>query len=738
MMRLFFYLAVVACMATPAAAQQAASPAPVQKPPVPAHALAPFACREVRELVAESPAQSKWQGHKVYAVDSWNRTRLVAEGPSKLTIHTSLDVPKGGADTPAQYEIIMSELLPHAQASTLRVFVNGAFLPEEDVFKEVFRKTFESKPLKGVKFKAKSNVGEFMIPTEPQSFEFQVPAGKHVYAFRLGKMAPEVTVWGQAFWATIEPWSDRPGALTAPAETITPQPNPQPLVKQAFPRGSMMRKLQAMQQQNERTSPTAMVDMALYEGPPRVGGLYRAVFTAKFADGSTKEEVRWLEPKALGPFRVEVELWDKQKYLGSRPFELPIQPQATSEPFFVIGMYEQTDGTVMRQVNGDQYRLNSAFSARRHHRPAGSDPILARQAYEKTFSGIAQLGANTVLPFLEVVPDHYPQYLEAARRKGLKVIMSTEDLMHFLLGSRTRGAFPTNEEIYQEARTNVERLHTFPNLLQYAVGDEPDMDGIAVLDRVVKIYAALDPDHPLYIPFIANKGEEGSLSEFVRRLAPYRPPQVAVDWYPAFKDLKPGGFVEDTAQKMWGSGQAYARMGVNWWYIAQAFGNHLVWRWPTSEEYRFTIHAALACGAKGVLNCLISTSGPENNQFEYPIEGLVAADGSKRPLWSEVQRLNGYMSSIGPLMMQLTFRGTEFAECKASKGLVASHTDAGGKPYLYLVNKSITAPQELEVKVKKPGATQAILIPGLQRIPIEQSKFKYTLDPGAGALFSLE
>ena len=736
-MRLFFYFAIVACIATPAVAQQVASKEPAPAP-APAHALEPFASREVRELVSEAPAQSKWQGHKFYAVDSWNRTRLVAEGPSTLTIHCSLDVPKGGPDTPTQYEIIMSELLPHAQASTLRVFVNGIFLPEEDVFKEVFRKTFESKPLKGVKFKAKSNVGEFMNPTEPQTFEFQVPAGKHVYAFKLGKMAPEVTVWGQAFWATIEPWSDKPGALAAPAETITTQPNPKPLVQQSVPRGSMMRKLQATRQQNERTSPTAMVDMALTEGPPRVGGLYRAVFTARFADGSMKEEVRWLEPKALGPFRVEAELWDKQKYLGTRPFDLPIQPQATLEPFFVIGMYEQTDGTVMRPVNGPAYRLNSCYAARRHHRPPGSNPIAARLAYEKTFTGIAELGANTVLPFLEVVPEHYPQYMESARRKGLKVIMSAEDLMHFLLGSRTRGAFPTNEEIYQEARTNVERLHHFPNLLQYAVGDEPDMDGIAVLDRVVKIYAALDPDHPIYIPFIANKGEEGSLSEFVKRLAPYRPPQVAVDWYPAFKELKPGGFVEDTTQKMWGSGLAYSRMGVNWWYIAQSFGNHLVWRWPTVEEYRFTIHTALACGAKGILNCLYSTSGPEDNQFEYPIEGLVAADGSKRPLWSEVQRLNGTMNSIGPLMMQLTLRGTEFAECEASKGLVASHTDAAGKSYLYLVNKSVTAPREIEVKVKKPGATQATMIPGLQRIPIEQSMFKHTLEPGAGALFLLE
>ena len=89
-------------------------------------------------------------------------------------------------------------------------------------------------------------------------------------------------------------------------------------------------------------------------------------------------------------------------------------------------------------------------------------------------------------------------------------------------------------------------------------------------------------------------------------------------------------------------------------------------------------------------------------------------------------------------MMQLTFRGTEFAECKASRGLVASHTDPAGKSYLYLVNKDVTGPREIEVKVKKPGATQAILIPGMQRIPIEQSKFNCTLEPGAGALLALE
>jgi len=680
------------------------------------HALEPYSHRELRQLVVEDAARAEYAGRKVYAVDSWATTRVVARGPSKLRVFTYLDVPRGTNIRAFTYEIIMSDVLPHAEATLMRLFIDGEFVPEEDVHREVFRRTFESKPLAGVGYRAGGRkVADLLMPTEPREFEFQVPEGTHVYAFRLGAMDPEVTVWSQGIWADVEVYSDTHDALPPPGDVVAKHEPTQPLPE------------------------SVSVGVAFPDGPLHVGGLYRTVLSADLVGGRRASEIRWIEPQAADELSIEVELWDGDSYVGTRQLKFPVLPQPKAERYFVIGMYEQTDGTVMHTVNKRKYYVLSGWCARRHTRGPESDPVLARRSYEKIMPGIAEIGANTVIPFLELIPAHYPQYMAVAARNGLKVIAPTEDMMQILSGGRTRGAFPTNEEIHREVRTNVERLRHYPNFVRYALADEPDMETVGVIDRIIKMFAALDPDHPTYVAFIANSGREGSLTRLVERLSPHRPAQVVVDLYPGIKDTEPAALVAQFSDNMLGSGRTYAGLGLDWWYISQAFGNHVIWRWLTVEEYRFTIHAALACGAKGILHVLYSTTGPDNNQFEYYIEGLVDADGNRRPQWFEVQRLNSYMKSVAPVLMDLTFRDDDFAECgDDAAALVTSHFDSKGNAYVYVVNKNVAKRAEIEVTVRKAGVSQAVTLPAGEPVPVVGGTFMAMLEPGAGALFLLE
>jgi len=679
------------------------------------HAVEPFSHRELRELVAEDPAQAEFAGRKLYAVDSWATTRIVCRGPSVLTVHTYLDVAKGTKTKAFAYEIIMSEVLPHAEATSTRLFIDGRFVPEEDVHRELFRKTFKTKPLAGMSYQAASNVGAKMMPTEPRTFEFAVPDGTHVYAFRLGVMDPEITVWAQGLWANVEVYSDTHGMLAVPPDEITPNAAQSLLLEQA----------------------TIVMDFP--DSPLYLGGLYRAVISATCPDGRRLQEVRWVEPQSPGRMTVDVELWDGREYIGTHGLDFSLLPQPEAERYFVIGMYEQTDGTVMHTVNEGKYGVLSGWCARRHTRPPGSDPTLARRSYEKIMPGIAEIGANTVVPFIELIPSHYPQYMAVAARNGLKVIAATQDMMQILSGGRTRGAFPTNEEIYREVQTNVERLRHYPNFVRYAIADEPDMETVGVIDRIIKMFAALDPDHPVYVAFIANAGREGSLTTLLERLRPHRPAQVVVDLYPGIKDKESVALVSGFADNMLGSGRTYARLGVDWWYIPQAFGDHLIWRWLTVEEYRFTIHAALACGAKGILHVLYSTTGPDNNQFEYYIEGLVDADGQRRPQWYEVQRLNAHMKSLAPTLMDLNLQDPGFAECAdPAEALVTSHVDSEGGKYVYVVNKNVTARKTVEVLLKAPDTKKALMLPETEDIPVADGSFDVTLEPGEGTLLLLK
>jgi len=262
-----------------------------------------------------------------------------------------------------------------------------------------------------------------------------------------------------------------------------------------------------------------------------------------------------------------------------------------------------------------------------------SDPMEAKQYYDRCFADLATHGFNTAT--VPNCPEHlWKSLLQSAQEHDLKIIPRIFRLFHLI----DRPRFVSEAEVYAAAKHTVDSIGSYDSLLRYEVNDEPPQ---SVMDHwllVQRILAAVDPKRPAFSCF-SNPGSLGKattgsteISEAVFDIYPHMsstPLQTLGNFLPTLDRFM--SVVDDLPT----------------WVVLQAFSEPPGRRYPTAEELRAVTYLSLAAGAKGVFYFI----------YQYmpacPWHGMVKFDGTPLPIYATATTLAQELQKLSPLLLTL-------------------------------------------------------------------------------------
>lgn len=309
--------------------------------------------------------------------------------------------------------------------------------------------------------------------------------------------------------------------------------------------------------------------------------------------------------------------------------------------------------------------------------------------------------------------------LDAVARAGLKAIVS-DNSTNIQRGNSEL----SDEEINKRVSEIALKTARNPTVFGYYVIDEPGASMFPYLKRWKDAWSKNAPHTLAYInlfPNYANKKEQLNAESYKDYLEKYvsvvKPEFISYDNYSINNDLTIGrGYYENLGAVR----EIALKNNIPFWNIV-ASQTFFKFAEPTYSSLCFSLYTTLAYGGKGIT--YFKYFSPSSGDFRFsPVDPF----GNKTPTWFLLQNINLQMHSIGKVYSKLksvhVFHYPGSTECRyglesskfiasVEQGediLVGEFEDEAKKPYVIVVNKSLTKSQYLELTFKEPGTVYQI------------------------------
>ncbi len=337
-----------------------------------------------------------------------------------------------------------------------------------------------------------------------------------------------------------------------------------------------------------------------------------------------------------------------------------------------------------------------------------------------------------------------PEHVDAVASAGLKCIVFDRSLH---VDDAAAGL--EDAEIARRVKAVVDRVAGKPAVFGYYLRDEP---GAAAYSGLARWSEAVRKAAPKAFPYInlfpnyASAAQMGvpTYDEYVESfLTVVKPPYLSYDHYALMED---GSLRDGYFQNLETVRAAALRHKVPFWNIVLA-NAHYSYAEPTEAGLRFQAYTTLAYGARGISYFTYFTPSGENYRLA-PIDPF----GDKTATWHFLRRVNLQIHRLAPTYIRLRSvhvfhhpevpRGcapvttSRFLDQVAGGNLlVGEFEDPEGRPWVLIVNKSLTRSTPYSVKFKSPGRlVQASAFTGTVNAGSETN----WLAPGQGMLLGLQ
>lgn len=315
----------------------------------------------------------------------------------------------------------------------------------------------------------------------------------------------------------------------------------------------------------------------------------------------------------------------------------------------------------------------------------GVNPRFATDAHFKAF---ADCGFN-ISHYNYASAEQFIQVAKVANKYGVKLLLQSNAL-----------SFDTEN--------TVKKVMNVPNLFAYHIYDEPPMDGLEELStKFVEKIAKWDKNHPCYINLLPYYDDNmlkktvkaSSYSEYVRKAAKVRTPQISFDFYPIMTDGIRSTWFEnlETFHKV-----SQETNKPFWGFVLSV--PHAKYPMPTLPMLRLQVYSNLAYGAKGIQYFTYWT--PLSSDYDFH-SAPVTSDGKFTSTYTVVKKMNTELKSISSLFKDGTITSVNHLgqiprstralsdaplnikklSVKGGQGAIVSQLLYKGKHYLILVNK---------------------------------------------------
>jgi len=360
--------------------------------------------------------------------------------------------------------------------------------------------------------------------------------------------------------------------------------------------------------------------------------------------------------------------------------------------------------------------------------PDVPDAAEAASAYlDGIFDTVSSLGMNTVVADA-VPPDRYNVVLDAAHRRGLKVILPGGKAATFIRGGwdeQKHGALADAIEAH------IAAVGAHPALLMHYVYDVPRTNMIPRLAQVNELFRRLSPEQPTFVAYMHDVAAIANGANS---------PTVSWDNFPIATTNPPGVFVN----LRYDIGSPYEEHlfrirretpGRRHILLIQAFDSPNRLRFPTPAEMRCQVHLAFLNGwTDGLLFYRLHTRGKGDKLSQ----GLLDTTGQVRAGYPEaLQRICTQAVTFGRLLTGTTpgdLPNTPPAPLRWQMFSSRTHS------YLLLVNRDVEHPVARRVSLPNEWAPetpiQQVLADGELR-PANRigDGLDLELPPGDAALF---
>ncbi len=288
--------------------------------------------------------------------------------------------------------------------------------------------------------------------------------------------------------------------------------------------------------------------------------------------------------------------------------------------------------------------------------------------------------------------------LDLSQRHGLKCMV---------FDGRVAGVRPAGAETDAAMDAVVAEHRDHPALWGYYLQDEPHSSAFASLAYVNQGLLRRDPAHTPYINLfpnyatteqLGNETYEEHVAQFCETV---KPRALSYDHYA----LLDGGDRPEYFGNMEVIRQAGLRHDIPFWFILQVTA-HGPYRVVNEAELRWQVYTALAYGAKGIMYFTYWLPAPDERWNWH--DAIVERDGSRNAHYDMVQRINGEVKALGPMLLRLKSIGAHHAEPlpEGTKGLqgarfvaaleggpavIGEHVDDVGRKFVFLVNRDYAA-----------------------------------------------
>ena len=305
-----------------------------------------------------------------------------------------------------------------------------------------------------------------------------------------------------------------------------------------------------------------------------------------------------------------------------------------------------------------------------------------------------------------------PEHLDAVSAAGLKGIVSTPET-HVTDAAAGLG----EAEVRERVGIVTARVAAHSAVFGYYLRDEPGTGLYAGLARWSDAFRQADPKHVSYINLFPNYASPGQMGvstyeEYVETfVTTVKPAFISYDHYALMDD---GSLRDGYFQNLEAVRTAALKHSLPFWNIVLS-NAHFRYAEPTEGGLRFQAYTTLAYGGRGISYFTYFAPAIGNYRLA-PIDQF----GHKTPTWDMLRRVNLQLHRLGPTYLVLksvnVFHHPDVPpQCSGldtsrhltavtgGRFVVGEFEDAGGRPYVLIVNKDLHVSTAFEVKFRQPG-----------------------------------
>lgn len=282
----------------------------------------------------------------------------------------------------------------------------------------------------------------------------------------------------------------------------------------------------------------------------------------------------------------------------------------------------------------------------------------------------------------------------------------------------------SEEEISKRVRAIAMKTAQNPIVFGHYMIDEPGASMFPYLKKWKDAWSENDPKALAYInlfPNYANNDDQLNSENYEDYLEKFvsivKPEFISYDNYSINSDLTVGkSYYKNLAAVR----NIALKNNIPFWNIVSSMAFFKLTE-PTYSSLCFSLYSTLAYGGKGI--CYFKYFSPSIGDFRLaPVDPF----GNKTPSWAILQNINLQMHAIGKVYSKLKSlhvfhynNSSGYSQELASSNFIASveqgddllvgeFEDDAKKPYVIVVNKSLTKSQYVQLTFKAPGTIYQI------------------------------